>query len=64
MAAVQPAENHDNAWGLMWYLQWEIYTVLTKTHWRNSVQAAEAHKIYSHGLSFKWSWQQSQLAPE
>ena len=23
MAAVQPAENHDNAWGLI-YLQWEI----------------------------------------
>ena len=52
MAAVQPAENHGDEWGLTWYLRWGIYTSIpTWTHSQNSLAAAEALslKISSHG---------------
>ena len=57
MAATQPAENHRDEWGLIWYLRWEIYTsISTWDHSQNSLAAAEALslKMFFHGTSFKW----------
>ena len=55
MAAVQPAENPGDEWGLTWYLWWGIYTsISTWNHSQNSVGAeALSLKISSHGTSLK-----------
>ena len=40
MAAAQAAENHDDEWGLTWYLRWGISTsITTLTYSQNSVVA-------------------------
>ena len=43
MAAAQNTENYGDEWGLTWYLQWGIYTLIrTFTHLQNALAAAEA----------------------
>ena len=43
MAAAQNAENCGDEWGLTWYFQWGIYTLIsTLTHLQNALAAAEA----------------------
>ena len=67
MAAAKAAENHEDNWGLTWYLGWGIYaSIPTWTHSQKALAAAEALslKIFSHGTSLKWSWSPSQSALE
>ena len=45
MTVAQAAENHEDEWGLAWYLWWKIYsTIPTFTHSQNSL-AAEKHWV-------------------
>ena len=67
MTTEQAAENHGDEWELTWHFRWGIYTsILTCTHSKNSLAAAEALslKISSHGLSLKLSHRSSQSAQE
>ena len=67
MAATQAAENHEDEWGLTWWLWWGIYTSIpTWIYSQSSLSAAEAVslKISFHGTSLKWSQSLSQLAQE
>ena len=51
MAGAQGTENHEDEWGLTWYLRWGIYTSIpTWIHSQNSLARAEALslKISSH----------------
>ena len=67
MTAAQAAENHRDKWGVIWYLQWDIYTSIpTWTHSQNSLATVEALslKISFHGTSLKSSGRPSQSAQE
>ena len=67
MPAAPAVENHGDEWGLIWYLQWGIYTLIpTWIHSQNSLAVAEvlSLKIASHGTSLKWSRRLSQSAWE
>ena len=58
MAETEAAENHEDEWGLTWYLQWGIYTSIPAwTHSQYSLAAAEplGLKIPFHGTYLKWS---------
>ena len=61
MAAALAAENHEDKWGLVYYLRWGISTsISTWTHSLNPAAAAEAVlKVSSHRTSLKWPQRQS-----
>ena len=56
-AAAEVAENHEDEWGLTWYLKWGTMHQFQTESTQNSLAAAEASilNIFLYGTSPKWS---------